>query len=359
MITRNLITTVTVLAAVALAFFAAETLCLADDLDFKEPVTLNGAGATFPFPLYSKWVSEFNKLHPKVRINYQSIGSGGGIKQISENTVDFGGTDAAMKDDALAKLSGTLHHIPTTIGAVVVTYNVKELPGRIVLDGGTLSEVFLGTVRKWNDPKIAALNPGVGLPDTEIRVVHRSDGSGTTAVFTDYLSKVSPEWKSKVGTGTSVAWPAGLGAKGNEGVTGQVKTTPNTLGYVELAYAIQNRLPYATIKNRAGKAVEPSLESISAAAGSAKMPDDFRVSITDAPGDNSYPIAAFTWILVYEKQKDRNKGAALANFLWWAARDGQKFGAVLHYAPLPGAVVEKVQAKLKALTCDGKPLISR
>ena len=352
---RSFIFVTATVALVALAAAAG-----AGELEgIKDPVTLNGAGASFPFPLYSKWVSEFNKIHPKVRINYQSIGSGGGIKQISEQTVDFGGTDAFMKDDALAKLGGKLHHIPTTIGAVGVTYNLKGAPAGLKLSGDVLAGIYLGEIKRWNDPRITGLNAGVDLPADEIRVVHRSDGSGTSAVFTDYLSKVSPAWKEKVGAGTSVSWPAGLGAKGNEGVTGQVKTTPSSIGYVELAYAVQNNLPYATLKNRAGAFVEPRLESISAAAASVPMPDDFRVSITDAPGGEAYPIAAFTWILVYEAQKDRGRGLSLASFLQWAVRDGQKFGAALHYAPLPAEVVTKVEAKLRALSFDGKPLLAK
>jgi len=324
-----------------------------------ESISLNGAGASFPFPLYSKWVSEYNKLDPRVKINYQSIGSGGGIKQFSDKTVDFGGTDAFMKDEALAALGVKVWHIPTTLGAVVVTYNSKDLPPKLNITPEVISGIFLGEIKKWNDPKIATANPGAKFPDAEINVVHRSDGSGTSAVFTDYLSKISPEWKAKAGSGTSVKWPAGLGAKGNEGVTGQVKSTPFSIGYVELAYALQNKLPVAVIKNRSGNLVEPKLDSISAAAAAVSMPEDFRVSITDAPGADAYPISAFTWILVYEDQKDRVKGETLAKFLWWAIHDGQKFGTALDYATLPAPVVTKVENALRKLKYEGKPLLNK
>jgi phosphate transport system substrate-binding protein len=344
------LTLATFLSALALPVTAA-----ADDTS----VSLNGAGASFPFPLYSKWVSEYNKLNPNIKINYQSIGSGGGIKQFSERTVDFGGTDAFMKDDAIAKLGVKIHHIPTTLGAVVVVYNAAGVQAGLKLTPEVLSGIFLGEIKLWNDPKIASLNPGAKLPADEIKVVHRSDGSGTTAVFTEYLSKVSPAWKDKVGTGTSVNWPAGLGAKGNEGVTGQVKTTPGSIGYVELAYAVQLKLPFASLRNKAGEFVEPKMDSISAAAAGVQIPADYRVSLSDAPGKASYPIASFTWILVYEEQADRTKGLALAKFLWWALHDGQKFGADLNYAPLPAGVIEKVEGTLKTLKNNGAPLLGK
>jgi phosphate transport system substrate-binding protein len=249
-----------------------------------KPVDLAGAGATFPYPLYSKWISEYGKIHPNIRIDYQSIGSGGGIRQITEGTVDFAGSDAFMKDDALAKLPGKLLHIPTTLGAVVITYNVPGVASGLKLTSEDVAGIFLGQITKWNDPKIAVNNSGVKLPDMPIGVVHRSDGSGTSAVFTDYLSKVSPAWAEKVGSGTSVSWPTGLGAKGNEGVTGQVKSTPGSVGYVELVYAKQNNLAYASLKNDKGAFIEPNLQGVSAAAASVAMPADFRVSITNAPG---------------------------------------------------------------------------
>ncbi len=312
---------------------------------------ITGAGATFPFPLYSRWFSDYNKLHPALKFNYQSIGSGGGIKQITEGTVDFGASDAPMTDAELAKAPG-IQHIPTVLGAVVVTYNapVKDLK----LTGETLSRVFLGKIAKWNDPAIARDNPGVRLPDQAIAVVHRSDGSGTTAIFTDYLAKVSPEWKAGPGAGKSVRWPVGLGAKGNEGVTGMVKQTPGAVGYVELAYANQNHLEMASLKNRDGHFVKPSIQSTSEAAAGVRMPADYRVSITDAAGRNAYPIASFTYLLVHRDTRDAAKGAALIQFLSWAVHQGQAAAAPLDYAPLPKKVVEQVTATIKTLTVQGK-----
>ena len=331
--------------AAALAL-AAGTALAADAL------LINGAGATFPFPLYSKWFSEYNKLHPDLRFNYQSIGSGGGIQQITNRTVDFGASDAPMTEEELAKVPGIVH-IPTVMGAVVVTYNadIKDLK----LTPETLSGIYLGKITKWNDPALAKDNPSVKLPDASITVAHRSDGSGTTNIFTDYLSKVSPEWKEKVGKGTSVKWPVGLGAKGNEGVTGLVKGTPGAIGYVELAYATQNKLPTSSLKNRDGAFVKPSLEATSEAAAGVEMPDDFRVSITDATGKTAYPIAGFTYLLVYKDQADKAKGEALLQFLWWAIHDGQAAAAPLDYAPLPKAVVAKVAKQLQSMTVQGKP----
>jgi phosphate transport system substrate-binding protein len=321
------------------------------------PVSLNGAGATFPYPLYSKWMSEYNHLHPDVLINYQSIGSGGGIRQIIAKTVDFGASDAPMTPEEESKAPSKLDHVPMTLGAVAIAYN---LPGvtELKLTPDALAAIYLGTVTKWNDPKIAEVNPGVKLPDTAIVVAYRSDGSGTTAVFTDYLGKVSPEWNQKVGVGKSVKFPAGLGAKGNEGVTGQVKTSPGAVGYVELAYAMQNALPTVALKNASGQFVKPDLAAVSAAAAGVDMPDSLHVSITNATGEKAYPISSFSYILVYEDAPDAVKGKALANFLWWAVHDGQKFSAPLYYAELPAAVVGKVEARLKALTSGGKPLLS-
>src|SRR5437660_3976649 len=266
--------------------------------DASQTMKITGAGATFPFPIYSKWFSDYNKLHPDVQINYQSIGSGGGIKQITEKTVDFGASDAPMSEDELKKAPG-LVHIPTVMGAVVVVYNLPAVAS-LRLSPETLANVFLGKVQTWKDPAIAKDNPGAKLPDGAITVVHRSDGSGTTAVFTDYLAKVSPEWKSGPGAGKNVNWPVGLGGKGNEGVTGTVKTTEGGIGYVELAYANQNKLSMAELRNKDGAWVKPSLESVSAAAAKAQIPDDYRVSITDAPGKDAYPISGFTWLLVYK-----------------------------------------------------------
>jgi phosphate transport system substrate-binding protein len=321
------------------------------------PVSLNGAGATFPYPLYSKWMSEYNRLHPDVLINYQSIGSGGGIRQITAKTVDFGATDAPMNADEEAKAPAKIVHIPTTVGAVAVAYNVPGVTD-LKLSPAALSGIYLGTVTKWNDKKIAESNAGTKLPDTAIVVAYRSDGSGTTAVFTDYLGKVSPEWKDKVGVGKSVKWPVGLGAKGNEGVTGQVKTTPGAVGYVELAYAVQNSLATALLQNAAGKFVKPDLAAVTAAAGGSEMPDSLTLSITNAAGDAAYPISSFTYLLVYEDAPDAIKGKTLATFIWWAIHDGQKLAEPLNYAPLPPAVVTKVEARLKTLRSGGKPLLT-
>ncbi len=334
------------LIAVAVALGAVGALAAGNLL-------VTGAGATFPFPLYSKWFSDYNKKNPTLRFNYQSIGSGGGIKQITERTVDFGASDAPMTDEQMAKAAGVTH-VPTVLGAVVVTYNAPVESLRLTPE--TLSGIFLGKITKWNDPALARDNPGAKLPDAAITVAHRSDGSGTTNIFTDYLSKVSPQWKEKVGKGTSVKWPVGLGAKGNEGVTGLVKGTPGAIGYVELAYATQNKLPTSSLKNRDGAFVKPSLEATSEAAAGVEMPDDFRVSITDPSGKAAYPIAGFTYLLVYKDQADKAKGEALLRFLWWAIHDGQAAAAPLDYAPLPKPVVAKVEKKLHAMTVQGKPL---
>ncbi len=320
---------------------------------------MNGAGATFPYPIYSKWFDEYAKVDPSMRFNYQSIGSGGGIRQITARTVDFGASDGPMTDDQLKKAPGDLLHIPTVLGAVVATYNLPGNP-KLRLTPEILADIFLGKITKWNDAKLAAMNPGVPLPDQAILVVHRSDGSGTTYIWVDYLSKVSRDWEQKVGRGTSVNWPVGLGGKGNEGVAGQVKNTPGALGYVELAYAIKNNLPAAPVRNLAGKFVEPTIESTTAAAASAAkdMPADFRVSLTNPPGERAYPIASFTWLLVYKDQPDELKGKALVKFLWWMAHDGQKYTADLLYAPLPPEVVKQIEASLQQITFRGKPLLA-
>ena len=306
---------------------------------------INGAGATFPYPIYSKWFDEYAKVDPSVRFNYQSIGSGGGQKQILAQTVDFGASDGPMSDDNLAKAPGKLLHIPTVAGADVVAYNLPGNPA-LKFDADTIAGIFLGQIKKWNDPKIAALSPGVTLPDQEIVVVHRSDGSGTTYIWTDYLSKISPEWKTKVGTNTSVNWPTGIGGKGNEGVAGQIKQTPGAVGYVELIYAVQNKMPYADVKNSAGEFVKASLESITAAMATAEIPDDFRFSMTNAPGKGAYPIAGATWLLVYERQKDATKGKKLVEFLKWAAKDGEKMAQDLQYAPLPEILQQRVLKRI-------------
>lgn len=323
-------------------------------------VSLQGAGATFPNPLYQKWLSEYGKLHSNVKIDYQSIGSGGGIKQIKEQTVDFGASDAPMSDADLKSAPGELLHIPTVLGAVVITYNLEGVKQPLRFSPEVIADIFLGKIKKWNDPKIAADNSGVTLPASDITVVHRSDGSGTSAVFTDYLSKVSPEWKDKVGAGVSPSWPTGIGGKGNEGVTGQVKNTPNTIGYVELAYALKNNLPVAQIKNASGSFVEPTIDSVTAAAAAsaASMPDDLRISITNATGAQAYPISSYTYILLYKNQKDAGKGKALVDFLWWGIHDGENFAKDLQYAPLPADVVKKAEAKIKSVTSGGAALRS-
>ncbi len=321
-------------------------------------VSLQGAGATFPNPLYQKWLSEYGKLHPNVRIDYQSIGSGGGIKQLKEQTVDFGASDAPMKDEDLKSAPGEILHIPTVLGAVVLIYNLEGVNQPLKFSSEVVADIFLGKITKWNDPKIAADNAGVTLPATDITPVYRSDGSGTSAVFTDYLSKVSAEWKEKVGTGTSLSWPKGIGGKGNEGVTGQVKKTPNTVGYVELAYAVQNKLPVAQIKNASGNFITPSIDAVTMAASvsSASTPDDLRVSITNAAGPSAYPISSYTYILIYKDQKDAAKGKALVDFLWWGIHEGEAFAESLEYAPLPPDIVKKAEAKINSITAAGKPL---
>ena len=311
--------------------------------------SLTGAGATFPNPIYTKWFDAYHK-QTGVRINYQSIGSGGGIRQFVEGTVDFGASDAPMTDEQVAAVKGNVDHVPTVLGAVVATYNLRSLDGIVLrLDGTTLADIFLGRITKWNDRRLGALNPGVNLPDQDIIVVHRSDGSGTTFIFTDYLSKISPAWKTQVGRATSVEWPIGLGGKGNEGVTQQVKQTEGAIGYVELIYAISNRLPYAHIKNAAGVFVEPALKAVSAAAAGADLgPDtDFRVSITNADGKDSYPISSFTWLLIHKESPDTAKARLIRNFLRWMLRpEAQRMAADLHYAPLPVPVIELLQRRL-------------
>jgi phosphate transport system substrate-binding protein len=318
-----------------------------------DPILITGAGATFPNPLYSKWFSDYNKLHPDIRFNYQSIGSGGGIQQFTAGTVDFGATDAPMSADEQAKAPDAVH-IPTVLGAVVVTYNAPIQGLR--LTPAVLADIFLGKITKWNDPRIAAVNPGVKLPDAAIAVVRRSDGSGTTYVFTDYLSKVSPEWKEKAGTGKSVSWPVGLGGKGNEGVTGLVKQTPGSIGYVELAYANQNKLPTALLQNKDGNFVAPSIAATSAAAAGVTIPADYKVSVTNASGKDAWPIASFTYLLVHRDAKDKAKGDELVKFLWWAIHDGQATAAPLEYAPLPAAVVKMLEKTVQELTVQGKPV---
>ena len=309
---------------------------------------INGAGATFPNPIYSKWFSEYNKLHPDVRINYQSLGSGAGIRQLLNGTVFFGASDQPMKDEQLQSAPGRILHFPTVLGAVVPIYNLPGVSQQLRFTGPLLADIVLGKVTRWDDPGIAKQNPGVTLPGSAITFVHRSDGSGTTFVWADYLGKVSAEFKSKVGADTSVKWPVGVGGKGNEGVAGMVRQTPGSLGYVEFVYAVQNKIASGSVQNSGGAFVSPSVESVTAAAASAAgtMPDDFRVSITNAPGRDAYPIASFTWILLYEDAQDKAQAATMKEFMRWALTDGQKLAPGLGYAPLPQPVVDR---ELKAL----------
>ncbi len=325
---KALLTTTTALALSGLAAASAQT-------------QLTGAGSTFINPVMTKWAAEYHKVDSSVQINYQSIGSGGGIKQITEGTVDFGATDGPMSDDALAKLPGKILHIPTVAGGVVMTYNLPGVSG-LKLDGPTIADIYLGKVTKWNDAEIAKQNKGLKLPATDIAVVHRADGSGTSYIFTDYLSAVSPDWKTKVGKNTAVSWPTGIGAKGTDGVSGQVKQTPGAIGYVELIYALQNKLLYADVKSADGAYIKPSLESVTAALATATIPDDFRFSFVNAPGTTSYPIAGVTWLLVYQQQKAADKGPKLVSFLKWVLNDGEKMATGLDYASLPDNVRTRV-----------------
>jgi phosphate transport system substrate-binding protein len=323
-------------------------LCLALAAPALGQTTLNGAGATFPYPMYSKWFSEYHKAHPEVEINYQPIGSGGGIRQVLAGTVDFGGSDATMSDEQLSQAKTKILHIPTVLGAVVPAYNVPGVSGEVKFTAQALAGIFLGKITSWNDPAIAEANPGVNLPNQPIVVIHRSDGSGTSFIFTDYLSKISPEWQSGPNKGASIKWPVGLGGKGNEGVAGMIRQMQGAIGYIELIYAVQNKIPYGIVKNAAGDFVKASLASVTAAAASApKMPADFRVSITNAPGKDSYPISSFTWLLIPVQSKDAAKGKIIADFLNWMVNDGQKMTADLTYAPLPDNVAAKVKDAIK------------
>jgi phosphate transport system substrate-binding protein len=309
--------------------------------------TLNGAGATFPYPMYSKWFDEYHKLRPGIQFNYQSIGSGGGIRQVTEGTVDFGATDGPMNDEQIAafkqKRGTTVLHFPTVLGADVPAYNIPGVTAELNFTPEALAGIFLGTITRWNDPAIAKPNPNVKLPDSNIIVAHRSDGSGTTYVWTDYLCKISPEWNSRVGKGTSVKWPVGLGGKGNEGVAGMVRQMTGAIGYVELIYAIQNQMPYGRVRNSAGNFVKADLASVTAAAAGAKIPDDFRVSITNAPAKDAYPVSSFTWLLVPQNIKDASRRDIIKDFLNWMLTDGQRLTSALAYAPLPKEVVGREQ----------------
>jgi phosphate transport system substrate-binding protein len=307
-----------------------------------QTIQINGAGATFPDPIYQKWFAEYNKLHNNVQINYQAIGSGGGIKQVLSKTVFFGATDGPMSDDQLQAAPGRILHFPTVLGGVVPIYNIPGVTQELKFSGPLLADIFLGKVTKWNDPAIVKLNGGVNLPNTDIVVVHRSEGSGTTFILTDFFGKVSPEWKKRVGVAQSVQWPTGVGGKGSDGVTGQVKQTPGAIGYTELTYALTNKIAFGSVQNSAGKFITASPESVTAAAaaGAAAMPKDFRVSITNPPGDGAYPIASFTWLLFYQDPPDKKQGATMVDFMKWALTDGQKFAPQMGYAALPKAVVD-------------------
>jgi phosphate transport system substrate-binding protein len=313
--------------------------------------SLNGAGATFPNPIYQKWFTQYSTAHPGVQINYQSLGSGAGIRQVSAGTVDFGASDGPMTDEQLSQCKGKILHIPTVLGAVVPAYNVPGVKGDLKFTPELLAAIFLGKINNWNDPAFAKVNPGVKFPNQAIVVVHRSDGSGTTYIFTDYLSKVSPEWNSTVGKGTSVKWPVGLGGKGNEGVAGTVRQIGGGIGYIELIYAVQNNISYGVVRNKSGKFVKASLESTTSAASAAaaKMPADYRVSITDPNGKDAYPIASFTWLLIPQQSTDAKKGKVLHDFLVWMLKDGQRETAALTYAPLPKEVVQKLQATISTI----------
>ncbi len=321
--------------------------------------SLTGAGATFPAPLYSKWFDEYHKV-TSVQVNYQPIGSGGGIKSITDGTVDFGASDGIMSEgeEAAAEAAhGPILHIPMTIGSVAIVYNLSVGAGELNLTPEILGDIFLGKIKKWNDPRVAEVNPNLHLPGTDIAVVHRSDGSGTTYIFTDYLSKVSPEWAQRVGVGKSVDWPVGLGGKGNDGVAAQVQQLPGSIGYVELAYAEQNHIPWAKLRNKAGNFIAPSLEATTLAAAGVALPDDLKVMITDSVHPEAYPIAGFTWLLVYQNQPDEAKGRALASMLWWALHDGQRYCEALLYAPLPAEAVTKAESQVRSINYQGKTLI--
>jgi phosphate transport system substrate-binding protein len=327
--------------------------------EVEAQANLNGAGATFPNPIYTKWFDAYAKKSG-IKINYQSIGSGGGIRQFTQGTVDFGATDGPMTEEQIASVKGNVAHIPTVLGAVVLTYNLSAIGAtKLKLDGAVIADIFLGKITKWNDPRLVALNPGVKLPNSDLIVVHRSDGSGTTYVFVDYLSKISAEWRSKVGTNTAVNWPTGLGGKGNEGVTQQVKQLDGTIGYVELVYALANKLAYASIKSGGGQYVDPTLESATAAAASAKLPPttDFRVSITNAPGAGSYPIASFTWLLIHADATNPAKAKLIRDFLVWMTSDeAQAMAKDLGYAPLPADVAALLKDRIKTLKAGGKAI---
>jgi phosphate transport system substrate-binding protein len=322
----------------------------------QSDILINGAGATFPYPIYSKWFDVYAKENPGVHFNYQSIGSGAGIRMFGAKTVAFGASDAPMTDQQIAAVHGQVFHFPTVMGADVIAYHVPGFKGTLRLTGPVIADIFMGKIKKWNDPAITALNPGSHLPDKDIVVCHRSDGSGTTYIFADYLSKVSPAWAKDMGKSTSLTWPVGLGGKGNEGVTALVEETPNSIGYIELIYALSNHIPFAKIRNRDGKWLMASLKGVTAAAAGAanNMPKDFRVSITEEPGPNAYPISSFTYLLIYPKYTDKTKGEAVKKFINWELHEGQKYAPALNYAPLPPQVVKLEEAQLKKVVVEGE-----
>jgi phosphate transport system substrate-binding protein len=341
-----------------IAILLNTTACFSGRRGKGDAIKIQGAGSSFVNPLMQKWVSEYGKLNPNVRIDYQSIGSGGGVKQVKERTIQFGASDVAMSDADLKSAPGEIIHIPVILGAVVLTYNLAEVKQTLRFSPETIVDIFLGKITRWDDDRIKADNPDVALPAAPLTVVHRSDGSGTSAVFTNYLSKVSPEWKQKVGEGTSPSFPVGLGGKGNEGVTGQVKQTPNTIGYVELAYAVKNKMPVAEIKNRAGKYVVPNFETVTNAAAETinEAPPDLRVTITDAAGEDAYPISSYVYVLIYKDQPDEVLGRTLVDFLTWGINDGERYAESLYYAPLPQEMVKRASAKIALVSHNGKSL---
>ena len=351
-------TTDKITATLLIAFLMFSTACFSGRRGKGDAVKIQGAGSSFVNPLMQKWVSEYGKLNPNIRIDYQSIGSGGGIKQVKEKIIQFGATDTAMKDEDLRSAPGEIIHIPVILGGIALTYNLAGVEKPLRFSPDIIADIFLGKISRWDDARIKAENPEANLPAADITVVHRSDGSGTSAVFTNYLSKVSPEWKEKVGEGTSPSFPVGLGGKGNEGVTGQIKQTPNTIGYVELAYAVKNKLPVAEIKNAAGNYVVPNFETVTNAAAEtiADTPDDLRVTITNAQGANAYPISSYVYVLIYKEQTDEVLGRALVDFLTWGINDGERFAEGLYYAPLPQEMVKRASAKIALVTHNGKSL---
>ncbi|MCY7345392.1 MAG: phosphate ABC transporter substrate-binding protein PstS [Pyrinomonadaceae bacterium] len=345
-------------AIVFIVLSLANLACFSGRQGRGDTVKIQGAGSSFINPLMQKWVSEYGNINPNIRIDYQSIGSGGGVKQTRDRTIQFGATDVAIKDEDMKSADGEIVHIPVILGAVVLTYNLAGVEKPLRFSPDVIADIFLGKINRWDDARIQAENPEANLPSADLTVVHRSDGSGTSAVFTSYLSKVSPEWKEKVGEGTSPSFPVGLGGKGNEGVTGQIKQTPNTIGYVELAYAVKNKLPVAEIKNRAGQYIVPNFETVTNAAKEslADTPEDLRVSITDAAGANAYPIASYVYVVIYKELPDEKNGKAIVDFLLWGINDGQSFAQPLYYSPLPQEMVKRATAKINSITHGGKIL---